>query len=222
MVGVNTTWGTELNSCSIRPAESHCSKGTLSALPKPSNLRKAPSKYYYIEGYSFTVGSGEAQTVHHISVFMAHLSDIGWDTSNMSRDNQRFVHLRKHMGKNKHSRTPFKCFSKRKKVKFHPQNSICRTGMHTGVRHRPHEKTAVLFALHALYHSPVTVLPHRRKSGFEDHWTLNLLNTSRLWEHLCTETLCWATMEFSVQSPTTLLIYMFSCMFSSTIKETNF
>lgn len=86
----------------------------------------------------------------------------------------------------------------------------------------PPRENCSAVALHASYHSPVAILPHRWTCGFEDHGTLNLLNTSRLWKHLCTETLCWATMEFSVQSPTTLLISMFSCMLSLLYKKHTF
>lgn len=71
-----------------------------------------------------------------------------------------------------------------------------------------------------LYH-PVTTLPHRCKCGFEDHWTLNLLNTSPLWKHLCTETvLSNYGIQCSIAHNTSHLHV--SCMFSSTIKETCF
>lgn len=91
-----------------------------------------------------------------------------------------------------------------------------------GCETRPPRENCSAVALRASYHSRVAILPHRWTCGFEDHWTLNLLNTSRLWKHLCTETLCWATMEFSVQSPTTLLISMFSCMLSLLYKKHTF
>lgn len=42
---------------------------------------------------------------------------------------------------------------------------------------------------------PSTIPPHRWKCGFEDHWTLNLPNTSQLRKHLCMVTLCGATMK---------------------------
>lgn len=92
-------------------------------------------------------------------------------------------------------------FFLKKKWTFLPQNPACNTGcVHwcKTVPHPPHEKHCYAVHFACFIPQPSKHLPHRWKCGFEDHWTLNLPNTSQLRKHLCTVTLCWATIKISV------------------------